>query len=140
MSPAHAYCGIHGGFYPINGACPNCHAGECQKPREISPGVVERVERSLVEHADLWQRLAEVDRTPDDVATRFSLQHALIMAHGAAIQYLHAAEDRQDAALTEVEAVVADLGALYDRIVQLERQVADLAGQLAQLLQPRPLT
>jgi hypothetical protein len=73
---------------------------------------------------------AAAQQRAEDIDTRFSTHHSLWQAVRHDIAGLQQAENRQDAALTEVEASVAELGALYDRIAQLERKVAHLSTLL----------
>ena len=74
--------------------------------------------------------MSATTNTPaDDVQTRFSLHHTLIMLHGDAITRLLSGEDRQDTTLTELEAAVAELSGLVDRLAQIERRVADVEAR-----------
>jgi hypothetical protein len=67
----------------------------------------------------------------NDILARFSMHHSLWRGARHDIEQLQAAEDRQDAALTEVESAVAELGGLFDRLTQLECAVEEMRRLVA---------
>jgi hypothetical protein len=67
----------------------------------------------------------------EDTQARLSLHHSLWMAQRQDIERLQDAENRQDAALTEIESAVAELGGLFDRLTQLERAVEEMRRLVA---------
>jgi hypothetical protein len=129
MSATHCYCHIHGGFYPAGGTCPNC------PPRITLAGITYgHCERHGAYAGGPCAECAAEQQPGDDIQARLSLHHSLWMKQRHDIEQLQEAENRQDRALTELEAGAADLNALYDRVAELERQLSALSTKVAQLL------
>ncbi len=115
-SASWTYCGIHGGFYPAGQSCPNCGPQVVITPAVLTYGYCTRHGNAYA-GAPCAECAAERQRA-EDIDTRFSTHHALWQAARHDIDLLRAAEDRQDAALTDLEAGAADLNALYDRVAR----------------------
>jgi hypothetical protein len=125
MSPSssiYQFCYIHGGFYSESG-CPRC-AGQPAQPTSSS-GTCSL--HGAFAGGPCIECAAEQQPT-DDTLTRFSTHHALWRGVRHDIEQLQAAENRQDTALTELEAGAADLNKLYDQVAELERKVNYLTG------------
>jgi hypothetical protein len=126
-----AYCGIHGGFYPLHGACPNCGPKAVITPAVPTYG---RCEHHGQYAGGACAECAAEQQPADLIQARLSIHHALWMKQRHDIEQLQAAENRQDAALTEIESAVADMNKLYDQIAEIQRQLSALSTKVAQLL------
>jgi hypothetical protein len=131
-SSNHAYCGIHGGFYPVGSACPNCGPKAVITPAVPSYGYCAR-------HGNAYAggpciECAAEQQPTDDTLARFSTHHALWRGARHDIEQLQAAEDRQDVALTQLESDVADINKLYDQVAEIQRQLTALSDKVTQLL------
>lgn len=88
----------------------------------------------------LWQigqQLNEAGQVFDDFAdygyaiARLNAQGRAIIAIAGRVDTEQQINDRQDAALTELEAAAAELGRLFDRLSQLERRVEEIGRAFA---------
>jgi hypothetical protein len=125
------YCGIHGGFYPKGGTCPNCGPKAVITPAVPTYGYCKR-------HGDYaggpCAECAAEQQPDSDALARLSVHHSLWLGVRHDITLLKAAEDRQDTALTQLESDVADINKFYDQVAEIQRQLTDLSNKVTQLL------
>ena len=140
---SYRYCARHGVIHGDNVECAACHAEalaalvlvqftEDDRLLQIAADL-DGVTPDVMTLIDAIHRCgaARLSALADDTRTRFSVQHSLLRDAESEIAALQQAEDRQDRALTEIESAVAELGALYDRITQLERRVEEIGRAFA---------
>jgi hypothetical protein len=127
-SSTYQFCYIHGGFYG-EASCPRC-AGQPAQPASSS-GTCSL--HGAFAGGPCIECAAEQQPT-DDTLARFSTHHALWRGARHDIEQLQEAESRQDAALTDLEAAIADMNKLYDQIAEVQRQLSALSTKVAQLL------